>query len=65
MKWIKLVFKPFIWISNNLDSKDEESSRFNSCRKEGARINPATGLPMRGAFDSSGNNLGNQFIKLE
>ncbi|HAU0297851.1 TPA: hypothetical protein ACMGHP_002624 [Legionella pneumophila] len=58
MKWIKLVFKPFIWISNNLDLKDEESSHFNPCRKDDTRINPATGLPMRGAFDSSGNTLG-------
>ncbi|QED10782.1 hypothetical protein B0B39_19095 (plasmid) [Legionella longbeachae] len=57
MKWIKLLFKPFLWIYNNLDSGVEESSR-NSCRKKSARINPTTGLPMRGAFDSAGNTLG-------
>ncbi|MCW8445687.1 hypothetical protein OQJ05_16760 [Fluoribacter gormanii] len=57
MKWIKLLFKPFLWIYNNLDSEVEESTH-NSCRKENTRINPATGLPMKGAFDSSGNTLG-------
>lgn len=58
MKWIKVLFKPFIWIYNNIEPIDEESSCFNSSKKNDTRINPATGLPMRGAFDTSGNTLG-------
>lgn len=57
MKWIKQVIKPFLWIYNNISSPAEESSR-KLCRKNDTRINPATGLPMRGSFDSAGNTLG-------
>lgn len=58
MKWIKVLFKPFIWLYNNIDPIDDESYCFNSSEKNDIRINPATGLPMRGAFDTSGNTLG-------
>ncbi|HAU0213580.1 TPA: hypothetical protein JBF28_15175 [Legionella pneumophila] len=58
MKWIKVMFKPFIWIYNNLDPIDDESSCLTSSKMNNTRINPATGLPMRGAFDTSGNTLG-------
>lgn len=33
MKWIKVLFKPFIWIYNNIDPIDDESPCFNPSKK--------------------------------
>ncbi|WP_419421452.1 hypothetical protein ACNVED_15835 (plasmid) [Legionella sp. D16C41] len=58
MKWINCLFKPLIWLYNKTNSVDEEFYYSNAAKKDEIRINPATGLPMRGAFDTSGNTLG-------
>jgi hypothetical protein len=54
MQWIKILSAPFIWIYNN--SAPIDTAQIAGYEKNnGATINPATGLPMMGAFDSQGN----------
>lgn len=57
MKWIKILCKPFIWIYNNVDPIETDHITANGKNNE-TTINPATGLPMSGAFDSQGNTRG-------
>ncbi len=54
MKWIKILCAPFIWIYNNIDPIETDQIAGNE-KNNGTTINPATGLPMIGAFDSQGN----------
>jgi hypothetical protein len=53
MKWIKILSTPFLGFYNNSDTIKAEQIVGNK-KNNGATINPATGLPMIGAFDIQG-----------
>lgn len=61
MKWIKLLFKPFIWLYDNFEPIDDDPYFSNPSRETDmdiSSVNPETSLPMIGDVDSSGNTFG-------
>ena len=60
MKWIKIIFKPVIWLFDDFELVSINCHNTSNNRKNNNRIkiNPSTGLPMIGSLDSLGNSFG-------